>query len=66
MINTKWRLTMIFIKEGSSNIIVPKASCSSNDCGCSGCSTNASKSAKSSSGASTSQSKNGFCGTTKS
>lgn len=57
---------MIFIKESSSNIIVPTASCSSQDCGCSGCSSNASKSASSSSGASTSQSKNGFCGTTKS
>ena len=57
---------MIFIKESSSNIIIPKASCSPSDCGCSGCSSNASKSTSSSSGASTSQSKNGFCGSTKS
>lgn len=57
---------MIFIKDSSSNIIVPKSSCSPQDCGCSGCSTKASKTASSSSGNSTSQSKNGFCGTTKS
>lgn len=57
---------MIFIKDSSSNIIVPKGSCTSRDCGCSGCSTKASKAASSSSGNSTSQSKNGFCGTTKS
>ena len=57
---------MIFIKEGSSNIIVPTANCSPKDCGCSGCSTKASKSANATSGQSVSQSKNGFCGTTKS
>lgn len=59
-------ILMTFIKGSSSNIIIPMGSCSPQDCGCSGCSSNASKSASSSSGASTSQSKNGFCGTTKS
>lgn len=53
---------MNFIKESFSNSIMPKASCSPKDCGCSGCSSNASKKASSSSGASVSQQKNGFCG----
>ena len=58
---------MIFLEDNSSSsIIVPTGSCSPQDCGCSGCSSNASKSARSTSGASMSQSKNGFCGTTKS
>lgn len=56
---------MIFLKDNSCNIIIPKSSCSPQDCGCSGCSSNASKKASSSSGQSVSQSKNGFCGTTK-
>lgn len=57
---------MTFFKETFSNIIIPKANCSPKDCGCSGCSSQASKTTSSSSGESTSQSKNGFCGTTKS
>lgn len=54
---------MAYIKEGSSNIIVPQANCSAVDCGCNNCSSNASKSAKNGSGQSVSQSKNNFCGT---
>ena len=56
---------MNFIKDSSSNTIVPKSNCSPQDCGCSGCSTKASKSTSTTAGASVSQSKNGFCGTTK-
>lgn len=57
---------MIFLKDISSNTIIPKGSCSSKDCGCSGCSTSASKKANTTSGESVSQTKNGFCGSTKS
>lgn len=57
---------MNFVKESSTNIIIPRSSCSDKDCGCSGCSTDTSKRSSRSSGASVSQSKNGFCGTTKS
>lgn len=52
---------MVFTKGISDNgVITPKGSCTT--CGCSTCSSTASKRASASSGQSTSQTKNGFCG----
>lgn len=57
---------MNFVKEEPLNIIIPNTKCSPQNCGCSTCSSTASKKTSSTNGSSTSQSKNGFCGTTKS
>lgn len=52
---------MVFVKNiFNNNGITPKASCTT--CGCSSCSTKASKKTSASSGQSASQTKNGFCG----